>query len=157
MGRNPKSINLHLLEGNANRLTKEEIKKRQEKEESIKGYTDNIQAPSYLLASQKKEFQETAVELIRLDIFSNLDVSSLARYIDSKDQYIKLVKLIRKTKPSEDFKSYALMQRSKNLLYNECRSSASDLGLTITSRVKLVVPQEKEKEESDFEKKFGNI
>ncbi|GAB2561020.1 phage terminase small subunit P27 family [Gracilibacillus alcaliphilus] len=140
-GRNKQPLSVIQGKGRSNHLTKDEIKKRQEHEERIRGHTDKVDPPSYLLKSQKDEFEKLAVELMRLNIFSNLDVDSLARYVDSKDQYIKLVRVLRKTKPADDFDLYSKMQRSKNLLFNECRSAANDLGLTITSRLKLVIPK----------------
>ncbi|ADU30355.1 phage terminase small subunit P27 family [Evansella cellulosilytica] len=145
---------LSVIQGKGRKhLTKNEIKEREEQEAALKGNTDNIVAPSYLTKSQKEEFDQIANELVRLQIFSNLDVDALARYIDSRDQYIKIVRLLRSTKPKDDFKEYAQIQRSKNLLFNECRSSAGDLGLTITSRLKLVLPKtDDEKPKSKWEK-----
>ncbi|MDY7044046.1 phage terminase small subunit P27 family [Virgibacillus sp. M23] len=156
-GRNKQPLAVIQGKGRSNHLTKDEIKKRQSQEEQMKGFTDNIEAPKYLTKKQKEEFNHLSTELLRLGIFSNLDVDNLARYIDSKDQYIKLIKLIRKVKPAEDFKSYSAMQRSKNLLFNECRSSANDLGLTITSRLKLVIPKtdEKPQPKTEAEKRFS--
>lgn len=156
-GRNKQPLSVILGKGRSNHLTKDVIAKRQEQEEKVKGFTDNIVAPTYLTAAQKKEFDRISSELVRLKIFSNLDVDSLARYIDSRDQYINLVKLIRKVKATDDFKKYAQMQRSKNYLFGECRSAASDLGLTITSRLKLVIPEPEEKQEkTEAEKRFGD-
>ena len=158
-GRKKQPLSVIQGKGRSNHITKEEAKKRQAQEDALRGHTDNIEAPSYLLKSQKDEFEKIAKELLRLNIFSNLDIDSLARYIDSKHQYIKLVKLLRKTKPADDFKLYAQMQRSKNLLFSECRSAANDLGLTITSRLKLVIPEPSDKNDnkSEFEKKFGDV
>ena len=155
MSKRRKSVNLHLLEGNKNRLTKEEIQKRQEHEESMKGYTDKIQAPSYLTPKQQEEFDELATELVRLEIFNNLDVDNLARYIDSRDQYIKIVRLLRKTK-FDEFDDYAKIQRTKNSLFTECRQLATDLGLTITSRLKLVIPKtDDETPKTEAERRFS--
>ncbi|WP_035430875.1 phage terminase small subunit P27 family [Bacillus sp. UNC322MFChir4.1] len=155
-GRNRQPLSVIQGKGRSNHLTKDEIQKRQEQEEAVKGFTDNIVAPKYLTASQKKEFERLSNELVRLKIFSNLDVDSLARYIDSRDQYVNLIKLLRKTKPSDDFKLYSQMQRSKNLLFNECRSAASDLGLTITSRLKLIIPEPEKKQQTEGQKRFGD-
>ncbi|MFS1519691.1 phage terminase small subunit P27 family [Bacillus sp. SCS-151] len=147
-------------------LTKAEIKERKEQEKAIKGYTDNIEPPAYLTAAQKKEFNRIANELVRIEILSNLDVDHLARYIDSKSEHEKISKELRKMKPTIRVdteggseivhnESYIKLRKTKNLLFNECRSAATDLGLTITSRLKLVIPtKEKEKPESKFAK-FG--
>jgi P27 family predicted phage terminase small subunit len=153
-GRNKQPLAVIQGKARSHHLTKEELKKRQDQEAALKGFTDNIAPPTYLTSAEKKDFEKLADELCRLEIFSNLDVDSLARYIDSRNQYIKLVKLIRKTKPTDDFKEYAQMQRSKNLLFIECRSAANDLGLTITSRLKLVIPK---KEDDKPKNKFGKF
>ncbi|EOA3906085.1 phage terminase small subunit P27 family [Bacillus cytotoxicus] len=157
-GRNKQPLSVIQGKGRSNHITKSEKNRREKQEEALRGHTDKIEAPSYLTAAQKREFDALATELIRLKIFSNLDVDSLARYVDSKDQYIKIVRLLRKTKPSDDFKLYSQMQRSKNLLFNECRSSASDLGLTITSRLKLVIPESdtSQQQQSETQRRFGD-
>lgn len=156
-GRKKQPLSVIQGKGRSNHITKDEAKKRQAQEEALRGHTDKIEAPTYLLKSQKDEFDKIASELLRMNIFSNLDIDSLARYIDSKYQYIKLIKLLRRTKPTDDFKVYAQMQRSKNLLFNECRSAANDLGLTITSRLKLVIPENDEgsKPKTEAEKRFS--
>ena len=156
-GRNKQPLSVILGKGKSNHLTKAAIQQRQEQENEVRGFTDNIEPPFYLTAAQKKAFEKISNELVRLKIFSNLDVDSLARYIDSRDQYINLVKLLRKTKAADDFKKYSQMQRSKNLLFSECRAAASDLGLTITSRLKLVIPEKEEKPKTtEAERRFGD-
>lgn len=166
-GRNKEPLSVIQGKGKSHHLTKSEIAKRQEQENSMKGFTDNIEAPSYLTAAQKKEFDRLANELIRLKIFSNLDVDNLARYIDSKTQYIALVKELKKIKPTEVIElkngkkrvisneDYPKLMRVKTNLFNECRAAAGDLGLTITSRLKLVIPKTEEKKPESKFAKFG--
>ena len=143
--------------GRSNHITKAEAERRMAHEEKMRGFTDDVKPPSYLTSSQKKEFEKIANELMRLEIFSNLDVDALARYIDSKTEYIKVTKELRKIKkPSDDIKLYSDLRINRNTFYNECRSAASDLGLTITSRLKLVLPKtEEEKPMSEAERRFG--
>ncbi|MED4124019.1 phage terminase small subunit P27 family [Halalkalibacterium halodurans] len=152
--------------GRSNHLTKAEIQEREEQEKAIRGNTDKIIAPSYLTKKQQEEFYKIAEELVEMKLFSNLDVDGLARYIDSRDLYIKVVRELRSIKPTsrsgndklavEDF---AKLQRTKNLLFNECKSAASELGLSITSRLKLVIPKADPPKHtpSEFEKKFGDV
>ena len=168
-GRNKQPLQVILGNGRSKHLTNEEIKKRQKHEEKMRGPTENIVAPSYLTAAQKKEFTELAEKLVALEIFSELDVDSLARYLDSKYQYLQIVKDMRKIKPTEVVKTesgksvtianedYPKLARVKNTLFNECRSAASDLGLTITSRLKLIIPTPSSTVErkSEAEKRFG--
>lgn len=158
-GRNKQPLSVIQGKGRSKHLTQKDIEERKRHEEWAKGYTDKIEPPSYLTQKQKEEFNKISAELVRLGIFSNLDVDNLARYIDSRDQYIRVVRLLRSVKASDfkkDFKTYAQIQRSKNLLFNECRSAAGDLGLTITSRLKLVIPQqEDEAPKSEAERRFS--
>ena len=166
-GRNKQPLSIIQGKGRSNHLTKKVIKERQEQEDALKGNTDNIVAPGYLIKRQKEEFESLSKELVRLNIFSNLDVDGLARYIDSRDEYIKLVKELRNMKsteasivtPGKDVanEDYAKLVRVKNTFFNECRSSASELGLSITSRLKLVIPKTEEKPKTEFEKKFGDL
>lgn len=167
-GRNKQPLQVILGNGRSKHLTKDDIKKRQKHEEKMRGPTENIVAPTYLTAAQKKEFTELAEKLEGLEIFSELDVDSLARYLDSKYQYLQLVKDMRKMKPTETValpngkkvtianEDYPKLARVKNTLFTECRSAAADLGLTITSRLKLVIPQPQNVEgKSEAEKRFG--
>ena len=170
-GRKKQPLSVIQGKGRSNHLTKAEIKEREKQEKAIRGFADNIKVPSYLTKKQKEEFEEIASELIRLNIFSNLDVDALARYIDSRDMYIKLIKEIKKIKATELVEDedgrkrvianedYPKLIRSKNTLFNECRAAASDLGLTITSRLKLVIPNSDGDNipKSEFESKFGDI
>jgi len=168
-GRNKQPLQVILGNGRSKHLTKDDIKKRQKHEEKMRGPTENIEIPSYLTAAQKKEFAEIAEKLVALEIFSELDVDSLARYLDSKHQYLQLVKDIRKIKPTETVEQengkkitianedYPKLQRTKNTLFNECRSAATDLGLTITSRLKLVIPSPSTVEgKTEAQKRFGD-
>ena len=147
--------------GRSNHITKAEAKRRKEQEDALRGFTDNIEPPAYLTQKQKEEFNKIANELIRLGIFSNLDIDFLARYIDSKTEYEKVTKELRKIKrpaeSEETLKTYTDLRINRNTFYNECKTAASELGLSITSRLKLVIPKVEEKEESEFEKKFGDI
>lgn len=168
-GRNKQPLQVILGNGRSKHLTKDDIKKRQKHEEKMRGPSENIEIPSYLTAAQKKEFTEIAEKLVALEIFSKLDVDSLARYLDSKHQYLQLVKDIRKIKPTETVEQengkkitianedYPKLQRTKNTLFNECRSAAADLGLTITSRLKLVIPSPSTVEgKTEAQKRFGD-
>jgi len=167
MGRNPQPLTVIQGKGKSHHITKDEAKKRLEHEQRMRGSTDNIEPPSYLTKAQKDEFNEIAEQLIELDIFSNLDVDNLARYIDSKTQYIQLVKSLKKVKPTNTIideqgnivtvanEDYPRLQRVKNALFHECRAAASDLGLSITSRLKLIIPEPKDKPTENKFSKFA--
>lgn len=131
-------------------LTKAEIQERQDKE--IKPITDNIIAPDYLTKKQKDEFYKIADQLKKLKIMGETDVDALARYIVANDFYVNAVKQMRKKDVRSDPYMFESWSKIQERYYKQCRSSANDLGLSISSRCKLVVPETKK--ESPKQNKF---
>lgn len=131
-------------------LTKAEIQERQERE--IKPITDNIIAPAFLTKKQTDEFYRIADQLKKLKIMGETDVDALARYIVANEFYVNAVRQMRKKEVREDPYKFEAWAKIQERYYKQCRSSANDLGLSISSRCKLVVP--KTKEEAPKENKF---
>lgn len=155
-GRKKQPLSVILGNGKSKHLTKAMINDRQKHEEAMKADTDKVKPPKRLLAKQKVEFEEIATELMKLEIFDNLDVDTLARYIDAKSEYERIVDIVRKLRPLDDVDTYTKLQRAKKSLSDECRAYASDLGLTITSRLKLVIPKMEDKApKTEAERRFG--
>lgn len=134
-------------------LTKAEIKERRERE--IKPITDNIIAPNYLVKKQKNEFYKIAEQLQKLKILGETDVDALGRYITAKDMYENAVKQMRKPEVKNDPIAFEKWLNIQDKLFKQCRASANDLGLSISSRCKLVVPEaNKETPKENKFKKF---
>lgn len=133
-------------------LTKEEIKERSDRE--VKPITDNIIAPSYLTKKQKDEFYKIADQLQKLKILGETDVDALARYIVANDFYINAIKKMRSNEVKNDPFKFEAWSKIQERYFKQCRSSANDLGLSISSRCKLVVPATKDppKKENKFRK-----
>lgn len=131
-------------------LTKAEIQERQERE--IKPITDNIIAPAYLTKKQKDEFYKIADQLKKLKILGETDVDALSRYIVANDFYINAVKKMRSTEVKNDPIKFEAWAKIQERYFKQCRASANDLGLSISSRCKLVVPEAKK--ETPKENKF---
>ena len=123
-------------------LTKAEIQGRQERE--IKPITDNIIAPDYLTKKQKDEFYRIADQLKKLKILGETDVDALARYITANDFYINAVKKMRTKEVQDDPYKFGAWAKIQERYFKQCRASANDLGLSISSRCKLVVPVKKD-------------
>ena len=91
---------------------------------------------------------------------TNLDTEALARYLVAQDHYERVseqmegMQDIKNPDVFENYYKYSLLQER---FFKQARALASDLGLTITGRAKLVVPapKEKEKEPTPEEKLFG--
>ena len=147
-------IELVIANGKKN-LTKAEIQERRDSE--IKPIIDNITAPDYLTKRQKEDFNKISSQLQKLKIMGETDVDALARYVVANDLYITAVRKLRSKEVKDDPLLFELWARNQERYFKQCRSSANDLGLSISSRCKLVVPvakdsKSKENKFSKFEK-----
>lgn len=140
----------------AKHLTKSEIAKREAEE--LKVPTPRaVEPPEYLASSPKlvEEFNEIAEKLIALKIMTELDADGLARYLLAKQNYLQYTALlnsaIRKNKVAE----MATIQTMQDKAFKQVRAAASDLGLTISSRCRLVVPQAPEIKTNKFSRFSG--
>lgn len=152
MGRTREPISLIEAKGKKH-LTKAEIDKR--KLEEVKVGCEAIEVPNYLTAKQKKEFKYWAEELKKARIMTDLDSDALARYIIAKEYYIKASNEVRAqfSKKSElNIVEQALNIQDK--AFKQCNAAARELGLTVSSRCKLVVPPEKEDPKENKFSKF---
>lgn len=146
--------------GRSHHLTKEEIEKRQKHEEAMRAGTDKVMPPERLTKAQKERFVELSSQLMELKIFDNLDVDTLALYIETYDNYVRVIRSARRMTNKQidaDFDEYAKRMRTATQLADTCRKLASDLGLNITSRLKLVIPQKEEKAESPMAKFLNRV
>ena len=135
-------------------LTKAEIQERQERE--IKPITDDIIAPDYLTKKQKDIFYKLASQLEKLKIMGETDVDALARYIVANDSYVHATKQLRKSEVKNDPMKYESWSKIQERNFKMVRASANDLGLSISSRRKLVVPGAN-KEDKPKENKFAKF
>lgn len=144
-------------------LTKAEIEERQAQEPPL--CTDGIEAPAYLTAAQKKQFDKLAGQLQKIKIMGETDCETLARYITAQALYVQAVKDLRamhKQKP-KNMDSAALtlwaelldkLDKRQDRYFRQAQTAARDLGLTISSRCKLQVPI---KEEAPKVNKFSQF
>jgi len=154
-----------IVEKGKKHLTKAEIEERQNTE--VKVEAKDVKPPSYLSKKQKIEFNKISEILVKSVMMCELDEDCLARYLIAKDNYVKFTKLVniefRKLNSKETKKSETSYDQINNRIeqllinqdraYKQCRSSASDLGLSISSRCRLIMPQPKEPpKENKFEK-----
>ena len=135
-------------------LTKAEIQERKERE--IKPVTDDIIAPDYLTKKQKDTFYKLASQLEKLKIMGETDVDALARYIVANDSYVHATKQLRKSEVKNDPMKYESWSKIQERNFKMVRASANDLGLSISSRCKLVVPGAN-KEDKPKENKFAKF
>lgn len=151
-------------------LTKSEIALREAQE--LHPDADNVVPPKWLKAPQKRRFEEIAAQLIKLEIMTNLDCEALARLVQSEADYIAITKQIDALplmveietikhgpdgKPEKDDNGDPVIVKRKVVneerdeldkirerLWKRCRQGATDFGLTISGRCRLVAPKAKQ-------------
>ena len=100
-----------------------------------------ISPPDYLTdAHDIREFERYAEMLDHLHVWSELDADELARYVSAEAAYRDYVRQLRAAIRSGDVSEMGRIQRLEIAQAEQARKSASALGMTITSRCKLVVP-----------------
>lgn len=163
------------------------VEKEQRKAEVLDIPTEepfnDITPPAYLTAKQKKEFTEYADKLVKLNIFTTLDIDVLAQFCIAKSLYLEYSKQIRKIlnkansvrkwsvvdeiaescEIAEDLKELlekilrrergddvTVLMNLQDKAHKQCLSCAKELGLTITSRCKIVIPQPSEDDDNEL-------
>ena len=96
MPRNAKPVGLHIAQGNPNRLTKAEIKRREKAE--MKLGSDKITCPMYVINDPvaHKKWRELIADYNKakasgIEIIKSSDAGLLARYCKTHSEYIKLL------------------------------------------------------------------
>lgn len=153
MGRRKQPIALLEAKGRSH-LTKAEIEARKAQEPDAPD--DDLVAPEYLSERQVEEFDRLVYELKRIGIIGNVDNEALAQYIVLKDQFASLTKQLNKRGLINNIEEYDKVSRAHVRCFNAVRAAANDLGLSISSRAKLIMPKlPEEPKENRFLKKFG--
>ena len=137
-GRNKESVDLLLAKGKTH-LTQSDIERR--RAEEVHALDDNITAPSYLTKKQREEFDEIAAALVNLKIMKNLDCDALASYIVARDGWIGAGRKLRTKQCKAVIDLFDFWSKVEDRYRRQMRVAATDLGLTITSRGKLIMPK----------------
>lgn len=159
--------NLVLAKGKKH-FTKAEIEERLAKE--VAPCTDDLTAPSYLTAPQKKRFTRLAAQLDKLKIMGETDTETLARYVTAQCQYEAITKDLRTlnkkldpddehyyTQLFEKVATEAELAKLQDRYFKQAQTAAAALGLTISSRCKLVAPAKEEAPKVNKFEKFSKV
>lgn len=109
----------------------------------VKPPTDKrVLAPRWLKdETLRKEFYSLREQLVAMDTgFSKSDADFLAWYLTARQEYNAASNHVRKAINEGDQKAAAAWTTIRNKFFMEARACANELGLTINSRCKLIVP-----------------
>lgn len=134
-------------------LTKAEIEARKSTE--LKVDLKDIKIPNYLPKNLIDEFNEIASKLLQIGIMTELDEDCLARYLLSKQSYLQYTTLLNKATKKNNIAEMEKLMTMQDKAFKQTRAAATDLGLTIASRCKLVMPETKEQPKENKFAKFG--
>jgi P27 family predicted phage terminase small subunit len=163
MGRAPKPVSLQVAQGNPNRLTKEEIERRQAVEESLHFKADKIKPPTWLGGQAKRTFKFLVKEFEGLNLLVNVDSYVLALFCDAYHSYIECTLIIERdgyviegSRSAEAGVVAHPLLAKKTQLAAQMNKQMSLLGLSPVDRVRLtnLLPQPEENDEEDETKKF---
>ena len=158
---------LEVLEGNGRKhLSQKEKAERAEATVDVPK-PEKILMPAYLPKNLRKGYKKLAEQLREVGLFTDLDVDTLARYVLAQHSYeLATTELLaaqhgtksdegEETPASVDIELVDQLSRIQERFAKQCRSLAGDMGLTVTSRCRLVLPPGaggKEPDENPFER-----
>ena len=141
------------------KIGKTKIKNRQEQEEKIKLKRDKLEkeVPEWLDEIAAAEYARVVAEAGKINLWDNLDQSTLAIYADNYSRYIQCAKEMAKSGivlkiggkllPSP----YVMIADKAATQIQKC---STKLGLATTDRLRLIVPTKEEVKPNKFAKCF---
>ena len=156
MSKRREPIDLIIAKGKKH-LTKEEIENRKNTELNVDVDKEKIKPPDYLMDNLRQEFNDIAKKLLSIGIMTELDVDCLAQYLLAKQFYLKYTSLLTKELKRGNIDKIEKYMSVQDKAYKQCRASANDLGLTISSRCKLIMPKYNEIPKENKFKKFEDF
>ncbi|MEG0780342.1 MAG: phage terminase small subunit P27 family [Oscillospiraceae bacterium] len=121
-------------------LTAEETDARLDAEIKVKAPVQ-VRTPTWLPRELSKGFLLLARQLVEAGIFTRLDVDTLGRYVLAQQQYLSATNMAQKALVAQDVDGAKDWSAIQERYFKQCRSCAGDLGLTISARCRLVLPE----------------
>lgn len=126
-------------------LTKAETAQRKSQEPTLsaprEGEGSKIRAPSWLPEWLREDFNDLRAQLVAVGIFARMDRDTLGRYLIAQHQFVAAMQRLNDALDSGDEEACAVWGREQERAFRQARACATDLGLTISSRCKLVLPE----------------
>ena len=96
--------------------------------------------PKWLPEQLKADFRRIGKQLIGAGIYTDLDADTLGRYLIAHQQWLAATKQTQKYLIALDVENAEAWSRMQERYFKQARNCANDMGLTVTSRCRLVVP-----------------
>ena len=99
-----------------------------------------IKAPKWVPAQLKGDFRRLGKQLLACGLYTDLDADTLGRYLVAQHQYLIATQETEKALAKRDQEAADSWGRIQERYFKQARNCANDMGLTVTSRCRLVVP-----------------
>lgn len=129
-------------------LTKAEIAEREAREVKLPT-AKTAKPPKWLPEGLRKDFRALGKKLIAAGLYTELDADTLGRYLVAHQEYLLATKQVFKAYADRDPEEVEDWTRVQERHFKQARNCANDMGLTVTSRCRLVVPEGVGASESD--------
>ena len=111
--------------------------------------TKRVKPPAYLPESLHKKFRTLAMQLIEIGILAEIDYDCLARYLLAEQAYLAVTEQVNRAIAGGAIILLDDLSKTQTRYFNQCDRAAAALGLTISSRCRLVVPKPPENPAAD--------
>lgn len=99
-----------------------------------------VKAPKWVPAQLKKSFRQLAEKLLACGLYTDLDADNLGRYLISQHQYLMATEQAEYALTAGDQENADAWGKIQERYFKQARNCANDMGLTVTSRCRLIVP-----------------
>lgn len=100
--------------------------------------------PKWLLEELKPDFRRLGKRLIAAGLYTELDADTLGRYLVAQHQWELSTHEVEKALEEIDPEEAEDWSRIQDRYFKQARACANDMGLTVTSRCRLVVPESRQ-------------
>lgn len=141
---------LSVLEGNGRKhLSKTEKAQRAAQEVNLPK-PDKMPVPKWLPKEYRTAYRNLSKQLLEADMgMAVLDADTVARYVVAQANYTAVLPLVQKAMTEEDVAMLKEYTKAQNTYFTQARACANDMGMTITSRCRLVLPESSQPKETN--------
>ena len=120
-------------------LSKAEVAERRAGEVQVPR-PKTVKVPKWIPESLKKDFRRLGKQLLACGLYTDLDADTLGRHLVAQHQYLIATDETEKNLARRDQEAADSWGRIQERYFKQARNCANDMGLTVTSRCRLVVP-----------------
>jgi P27 family predicted phage terminase small subunit len=124
----------------AKHLTKAEAAERRRTEVQAP-VPKTAKPPKWLPEALRKDFRALGKQLIALRLYSDLDADTLGRYLVAQYEYVQATAQVTQYLNRKDVEGAEEWGRLQDRYFKQARACAADLGLTVSARCRLVIPE----------------